>query len=403
MALSKGLTFCPTPWEPDMSSIINGLEDLFRKMRLKTHFFKMEKNAQEAAYQAKMEENKGKKGRKKASSFFQSGPSTSAPTVPTPPAPTPIWKTFKKKSTFNPQVNEEVLDSFCRQVRFDTLKSPVKPIRWSNLSKTERQGLNDLEKNPELTIKKADKGSAVVVMNTTDYIAEAERQLLNSGAYQHLDHDPTAEYCKEIQRVLDTMLATHVIDTKCYEFLSPVSTRPGRFYLLPKIHKKGVPGRPICSSVNHPTEKISQFVDAHIRRFMRQSKSYIRDTQDFISKIVNGKPRKPGTLLVTLDVTSLYTNIPNEDGIAAIATLLNDSPDPDMPTPFLLKLLKLVLSKNYFIFNGEYYLQIGGTAMGTKLAPSYACSFLRENSLGKRLPYIDRWPSPAAPFHNHHN
>jgi hypothetical protein len=255
---------------------------------------------------------------------------------------------------------------------------PVKKIRWSNLSQAERRGLTELEQNNEITIKKADKGSAVVVMNTSDYIIEAQRQLLTSGAYLHLKEDPTESYCKEIQRVLDTMLSTNVIDTKCHEYLSPTPTltRPGRFYLLPKIHKKGVPGRPICSSVQHPTEKISQFVDAHIRRFMLQSKSYIRDTQDFISKIVDGKPRKPGTLLVTLDVTSLYTNIPNEDGIAAIAKLLNDSPDPDMPTPFLLKLLKLVLSKNYFIFNGEFYLQIGGTAMGTKLAPSYACSFL---------------------------
>ena len=37
-ALSKGLTFCPTPWEPDMCSIIDNLEDFFRKMRLKAHF-----------------------------------------------------------------------------------------------------------------------------------------------------------------------------------------------------------------------------------------------------------------------------------------------------------------------------------------------------------------------------
>jgi hypothetical protein len=36
--LSKGLTFCPTPWEPDMSDIIQNLENFFRRMRLKSHF-----------------------------------------------------------------------------------------------------------------------------------------------------------------------------------------------------------------------------------------------------------------------------------------------------------------------------------------------------------------------------
>jgi hypothetical protein len=48
-----------------------------------------------------------------------------------------------------------------------------------------------------------------------------------------------------------------------------------------------------------------------------------------------------------------------------------------------------VLKNNYFIFNGKYYLQIGGTAMGTKVAPSYACSFLGvlEEDLLKDYPF----------------
>ena len=57
------------------------------------------------------------------------------------------------------------------------------------------------------------------------------------------------------------------------------------FYLLPKIHKKGVPGRPIYSSVNHLASIISKFVDEHIKSYVPHTKSYIRDTQDFISKI----------------------------------------------------------------------------------------------------------------------
>ena len=91
-ALTKGLTFCPTPWEPDMSSIINNLEDFFRKMRLKVYFHTLAKNADEAAYAAKMEENRGKKGRKKASSFTSASStsianyfSQSQPTVTQPP------------------------------------------------------------------------------------------------------------------------------------------------------------------------------------------------------------------------------------------------------------------------------------------------------------------------------
>ena len=61
------------------------------------------------------------------------------------------------------------------------------------------------------------------------------------------------------------------------------------FYMLPKIHKKGVPGRPICSSVNHPTSRISKLVDEHIKEYVPKTKSYIRDTKDFIKNIKNPK------------------------------------------------------------------------------------------------------------------
>ena len=41
--------------------------------------------------------------------------------------------------------------------------------------------------------------------------------------------------------------------------------QPGRFYILPKIYKTGNPGCPIVSSSSHPTERISQFVNHHLK------------------------------------------------------------------------------------------------------------------------------------------
>ena len=84
-------------------------------------------------------------------------------------------------------------------------------------------------------------------------------------------------------------------------------------------------------------------------------------------------------LLVTLDVTSLYTNIPNDEGIrvAELATLEDHRPLGTEPeNNSIIDLLRLVLTCNNFTFNGENYLQIGGTAMGTKTAPIYAVNFM---------------------------
>ena len=146
--------------------------------------------------------------------------------------------------------------------------------------------------------------------------------------------------------------------------------------MLPKIHKKGVPGRPICSLVNHPTSRLSKLVDEHIKEYVPKTKSYIRDTQDFIRKIKDLGPIPEGAILCTLDVSSLYTNIPNNEGILAVALKLRSDPSKTPIASFILDLLKLVLHSMNFTFNGDHYLQTGGTAMGTFLAPNYANLFM---------------------------
>ena len=84
----------------------------------------------------------------------------------------------------------------------------------------------------------------------------------------------------------------------------------------------------------------------------------------------------PETLLVSMDVISLYTNIPHEDGIKACEEVWEARAVKDPPTQILINLLTLVLKCNNFEFNGKHYLQIQGTAMGTKMAPSYANIFI---------------------------
>ena len=96
-----------------------------------------------------------------------------------------------------------------------------------------------------------------------------------------------------------------LISDKDFDHLAPVDCTEARFFMLPKIHKKGVPGRPICSSVNHPTSRISKLVDEHIKEYVPKTKSYIRDTQDFIKNIKSLGPIPEGAILCTLDVSSL--------------------------------------------------------------------------------------------------
>ena len=77
-----------------------------------------------------------------------------------------------------------------------------------------------------------------------------------------------------------------------------------------------------------------------------------------------------------MDIKSLYTVIPNNDGLQALKYHLDLRPEQQPPTHTLVRLAELVLNLNCFDFDGNYYQQVGGVAMGTKMGPNYACLFV---------------------------
>ena len=78
---------------------------------------------------------------------------------------------FKEPSKWKPPpvVN---LELFCRQNEIDLLSHKVPTTKYHNLTVAEKSALKDLSNNKAIVIKPADKGGAVVVMNTLDYINE---------------------------------------------------------------------------------------------------------------------------------------------------------------------------------------------------------------------------------------
>ncbi|CAJ0968550.1 unnamed protein product [Ranitomeya imitator] len=83
-----------------------------------------------------------------------------------------------------------------------------------------------------------------------------------------------------------------------------------------------------------------------------------------------------GTLLVTLDVNNLYTSIQHVKGIRVTERILRDSQKDPNVVSFLLNLLELVLTENFFLFEDTFYVQVQGSAMGSNVAPPYANCFM---------------------------
>ena len=56
--------------------------------------------------------------------------------------------------------------------------------------------------------------------------------------------------------------------------------------------------------------------------------------------------------------------------------MLYNLKDKSIPSSYLVKLLKIVMDCNIFKFNNEYWIQLIGTSMGTRVAPTYANIFM---------------------------
>ena len=149
------------------------------------------------------------------------------------------------------------------------------------------------------------------------------------------------------------------------------------FYTVTKIHKAILFGRPIISWCDGLTERLPSFVDKLLQPIAQIQDSYLKDTTHFIRFIESTRvPRN--AFLVSMDVTSLNTNIPQEEGITIVCNVYDNfhANNPPIAINFLREMLSLILKENSFQFYGKDYLQTHGTAMGTKMAVAFANIFM---------------------------
>ena len=144
------------------------------------------------------------------------------------------------------------------------------------------------KKRNDIIITRADKGGAVVILGIKDYIDEANRQLNDTNNYEQLDFDPTELHTEKIKSEISNLKNDNLLSKLSKQTANSLleeKIKTPEFHLLPKIHKANNPGRPVISSINCHTSRISEFVDYYLQPEVKKLKSYVKDTTDFIKKI----------------------------------------------------------------------------------------------------------------------
>ena len=173
------------------------------------------------------------------------------------------------------------------------------------------------------------------------------------------------------------MLDKGYISGKNVEYLVVSKPRLGRFYLLPKIHKRleNVPGRPVISNCGTATERISEFLDCHIQPLVDGVPSVIKDSTHFLQRLEDSGHIPSTAILCAMDVVGLYAHISQSEDLEALRLAFNKA-EGNIPVDDLVSLAKLVFENNFFEFDENVFRQKLGTAIGTKLAPGFANIFM---------------------------
>lgn len=209
-------------------------------------------------------------------------------------------------------------------------------------------------------------------MNTNDYDSKMDNLLSDNLTYKKLRNDPTNIYQSKNNTLIKKIISKKLMPEPEAKKLMIHNAVAPKIYGLPKLHKPGTPLRPIVSCIQSPFYKLSKYLSNCLSKITCKNNYYIKDSfsfKDFISSVNIPNNYK----LVSLDVVSLYTNIPNDIVTKILKEKWNTLKEhTSLTQDIFIESVNLALTNNYFQFKNLFYQQLDGCAMGSPISSTVA-------------------------------
>ena len=252
------------------------------------------------------------------------------------------------------------------------VKSILKKIQAPkhNITGEERKVIDELRKDKSRIILTADKGVSMVVMDRDDYNRKAE-DIPHQSAYKPIPNDPTNKYKNKLNSLLKSIKTEGGIDKSTYKRLYTTGAGTPKFYGLPKVHKE-------YTTQNHSIQHWGSDIYNN-KRIVWDPKAPGGEittphsqNQDFIEhfKVIQ---LGPDEIMVSYDVKALFTSVPIQPALSIIEKLLKEDTGlqnrTTMSVKHIMDLLEFCLRSTYFTYQGKYFEQVEGPAMGSLISP----------------------------------
>lgn len=258
--------------------------------------------------------------------------------------------------------------------------------KYSNLSKTSRMFLKELSRNKCIVIKPADKNLGLTLLDKQWYDNEILQQLADTSTYTVVDKSTVDtvifELSEWIRSLTDSRRSSNAqyLSKQVKKYFTAKTDinniRIPQIYILPKVHKPRLAGRPIVPSHSWITTPISIWLDHEIQPLLKQVPTVLKDSKELVLILETLNIQDSECWIITADVNSLYTEIPTNDGITLFSQFVHNNIADSNKCSFYIRLLEIILKNNYLQYNDKYYHQTNGTAMGTPAAVVYANIFM---------------------------
>lgn len=273
----------------------------------------------------------------------------------------------------NPEIQDrDTIRSQCTNIITNQLQK-IKNVRQKDrIANNYRDAKRFLKENNNLLVLNSDKGNNTVILEKTEYETKMSELVNDAQTYSKLPRDPTSKIQTKNNALIKKLQENNILDNDTSKSLKIYNAICPKIYGLPKIHKENRPLRPIVSCINSPTYKLSKYLNCILKSLIPTFKFNVKNSFEVADRLKNTVLPENYTL-VSLDVKSLFTNIPKD----LVIHIINSSwPNIESVTPIeqqtFVELITFLFDSSYFSYKSNFYKQEFGVPMGDPISPILA-------------------------------